>query len=117
MEMKDLDDHDRSCEEVFGLISGAMLYGLHLLSTAAGSSWDLKEPSTMEIVVTRENAAAIYDYCKEIRSGYSIGLNPSGMKKVRKARVEAHQYLFEEANNPNTPIQRKIELVRLTSKG
>lgn len=114
--MKDLDDHGRACEKAFGLISGYMLYALHELSTAAGSEWDTSDPSTMDIVVTRQNAAAIYAHCKEIRSGYSVGLNREGMRKVKAARAQAHQYLFEEANDPATPIERKIELVRLTSK-
>lgn len=114
--MHDLDEKDRFLEGQFGLISGYFLYALHKLSEAAGSSWDYNDPSTMEIVVTRENADAIYANCREIRSGYSVGLNRSGMKKVKKAWAEAHQYLFEEANDPATSIERKIELVRLTSK-
>lgn len=70
----------------------------------------------MDIVVTKGNAESVYAYCKEIRSGYSVGLKRGGMKKIKEARAEAHRYLYEEANDPATPIQRKIELVRLTSK-
>lgn len=114
--MKDLDEDGRLLEKTTGMISGFMLYALHELSTAAGSEWDLSDPSSMEIIVTKQNAAAIYTHCKEIRSGYSVGINPAGMKKIRKARHEAHRFLFEEANDPATPIERKIELVRLTGK-
>ncbi len=114
--MKGLSDHERMCEEVFGLISGGMIYMLHEASTAAGSKWDINDPDTMDIIVTKGNAENIYAICKEIRSGYSVGLNKEGMKKVRAARAEAHKYLFEEANNPDTSIERKIELVKLTSK-
>jgi hypothetical protein len=49
--MKDLDEHGKMCEEAFGLISGQLLFGLHQVSTAAGSNWDFAEPSTMEIIV------------------------------------------------------------------
>ena len=115
--MKDLDEHGIACEKAFGLISGYMLFSLHELSTAAGSKWDMADPATMEIIVNKSNAESIYSHCKEIRSGYSVGLNKSGMAKVKAARLEAHRYLYEEANNPNTLIQRKIELVRLTSRG
>jgi hypothetical protein len=115
--MKDLDDHGRACEEAFGLISGYYIFELHQHSTAAGSNWKYDDPETMEIVVNKNNAAAIYALCKEIRSGYSIGLGKEGMKKIKAARSEAHKYLYEEANDPNTPIERKIELVKLTSKG
>lgn len=114
--MKDLDDHGRMYEESFGLISGYMLYALHELSTAAGSNWDMSDPSTIDIIVTKQNAEGIYAHCKEIRSGYSVGLTRLQMKKVKAARSEAHKYLFEEANDPYTSIDRKIELVRLTSK-
>lgn len=93
-----------------------MLFMLWELSTAAGAQWDLNNPDSMEIVVTKQNAGSIYSVCKEIRSGYSVGLGKSGMDKVKKARKEAHQYLYEEANDPNTSIERKIELVKLTSK-
>jgi hypothetical protein len=115
--MKDLDEHSRMCEEAFGLISGTMIHMLHEHSTAAGSKWDISDPDTTEIIVTANNADSIYAICKEIRSGYSVGITKAQMKKVKAARAEAHRYLFEEANNPNTSIQRKIELVRLTSKG
>ena len=70
----------------------------------------------MEIIVTPENADIIYGLCKEIRSGYSVGLSKSQMKKIKEARAEAHKLLFEEANNPDTPVERKIALVKLTSK-
>lgn len=114
--MKDLDEQSKILEESFGLISGYYIFELHQLSTAAGSKWDYSIPDTMDIVVTKTNAASIYAICKEIRSGYSIGLSSSGMKKIKEARKQAHQFLFEEANNPNTAIERKIELVKLTSK-
>lgn len=114
--MKDLDEFDRNLENAFGLISGYYIFELHQLSTAAGSKWDYSNPDTMDIVVTKGNADSIYAICKEIRSGYSVGLDSSGMKKIKKARSEAHKFLFEEANDPNTPVERKIELVKLTSK-
>jgi rRNA maturation protein Nop10 len=114
--MKDLDEHGRMCEESFGLISGMLLYTLHEYCTAAGSKWDMSDPSTMEIPVTKYNAVDIYSICKEIRSGYSIGLDKAGMNKIKKARSDAHKFLYEEANDPDTPIERKIMLVRLTSK-
>lgn len=114
--MKDLDEHSRACEEACGLISGMFLYQLHELSTVAGSSWDVNDPSTMEIVVNKGNAGAIYANCKEIRNGYSIGLKRGQMAKIKAARAEAHRFLYEEANDRATPIQRKIQLVRLTSK-
>ena len=112
----DLDEHSNMCEDALGLISGYYIYALHELSTAAGSQWDYSDPSTMEIVVTKENAEAIYAYCKEIRSGYSVGLKKSGMAKIKAAMAEAHKYLVDEANDPATSIDRKIQLVRLTSK-
>lgn len=115
--MKDLDHFERSCEEAFGLMSGYYLFELHQVSTAAGSNWEYDKPETMEIIVTKKNADWVYGICKEIRSGYSVGLNPSGMKKIKEARKKAHEFLFEEANNPNTPIERKIYLVKLTGKG
>lgn len=115
--MKDLDEHGRMCEEAFGLISGYMIFSLHELSTAAGSLWDINDPDTMDIVINKSNAESIYATCKEIRSGYSVGLNKEGMAKIKAARLEAHRYLYEEANDPNTSIERKIQLVRLTGKG
>lgn len=114
--MKDLNAKDRMLKQSLGLISGSMIYMLHELSKAAGSRWDIEFPFSMEIIVTKSNAAAIYAICKEIRSGYSVGLNQDGMKKIKSARTQAHQFLVEEANDPNTPIDRKIELVKLTSK-
>lgn len=114
--MKDLDPFDRACERSCGLISGWFVFCLHQLSTAAGSKWDFDDPSTMEIVVTKENADGIYANCKAIGSGYAVGWTRSGMKKVKEAREKAHRYLFEEANDPDTPITRKIELVRLCSR-
>lgn len=114
--MKDLDDHSRMCEDAFGLISGAYLYELHAISTAAGSKWDLSDHDTMEIIVNQKNAEWIYSICKEIRSGYSVGINKSQMAKIKAARTEAHKFLFDEANDPNTSIDRKIQLVKLTGK-
>lgn len=114
--MEDLDEHGRNCEKSFGLISGMLLVGLHEASTAAGSLWDLSDPDSIDITVNKLNAENIYGICKEIRSGYSVGLNKWQMKKIKEARTRAHRFLYEEANDPNTPIERKIELVRLTSK-
>jgi hypothetical protein len=114
--MKDLDEFGQACEEQFGLISGYYIFELHQLSTAAGSGWNYNDPESMEIIVNKSNAESIYAICKEIRSGYSVGLGKSAMKKIKEARSEAHKFLFEEANNPDTPIERKIALVKLTSK-
>lgn len=114
--MKGLDDHGRACESAFGFISGYYLWELHQHATAAGAKWDYNDHSTMEIPVTKENATVIYGLCREIREGYSVGVTKSMMKKVRTARLEAHKFLYEEANDPNTSIDRKIELVKLTSK-
>lgn len=114
--MKELDADERMLEQNFGLISSGMLYGLWEASKNAGSNWDYDKPETMDIIVTKENADEIYSWCRAIRSGYSVGMNKSGMNKVKEARTKAHEFLFEEANDPSTPIQRKIELVRLTSK-
>ena len=115
--MKDLNEHGRACEEAFGLISGYMLFSLHEVSTAAGSLWDINDPDTMDIIVNKSNAQYVYELCKETRSGYSVGLGKSGMAKIKAARLEAHRFLYEEANDPKTSIQRKIELVKLTGKG
>jgi hypothetical protein len=114
--MKDLNKRDQMLEKSLGMISGSMIYLLWELSKAAGSMWDIEYPFSMDIIVTEENAFQIYGCCKEIRSGYSIGLNPDGMKKVKAAREQAHRFLVEIANDPNTPIDRKIEIVKLTSK-
>jgi hypothetical protein len=114
--MKDLDDFGRAMESEFGLISGWCMWDLHRVSVAAGSNWDVDKPETMEIIVTKDNAAYIYGLCKEIRSGYSVGIKRSQMQKVKEARMAAHKFLFEEANDPNTPIERKIYLVKLTGK-
>lgn len=115
--MKDLDEHGKLCEQAFGIISGYMLYELHRISVLAGSEWEADKPETMNIIVNKENAEAIYSYCKEIRSGYDIGLGKAGMKKIKQARLDAHLFLMQEANDPNTSIKRKIELVKLTSTG
>lgn len=114
--MKDLNEHGCECEEAFGLISAGMLWGLHAICEKAGSKWQLDKPETMEIVITKENADSVYGWCRAIREGYNVGLSKDGMKLIKAARSEAHKYLVEEANNPNTPIERKIELVKLTSK-
>lgn len=114
--MKELDEHSRMCEQAFGLISGYYIWDIHRMSVDAGSAWDLDKPETMQIIVTKENADEMYAFCKAIRSGYSVGLGKGGMKLIKAARAEAHKFLFEEANDPNTPIKRKIDLVRLTSK-
>lgn len=114
--MKDLDEHGRMCEEAFGMISGFCIYELHALSTAAGSKWDMSNPTTMEIIVNRSNAEAIYGWCREVHCGYNIGLDRHALKLIKAARKEAHAYLYEEANSPETSIERKIQLVKLTSK-
>lgn len=114
--MKDLDDFGQAMEQRFGLISGFMLFALHEIATAAGSNWNLNDPNSIEIPVNKKNAEHVYGYCKEIRSGYSVGLNKKQMKVIKEARAEAHKYLYEEANDPNTTIERKIHLVKLTSK-
>jgi len=114
--MKDLNEREQILEQSFGLISGAMLFGLHEICKAAGSQWDIEKPETIDIVVTAENADQVYDWCRAIRSGYSVGLKKPGMAKIKAARLEAHGYLVREANNPSTSIQRKIELVKLTAK-
>jgi hypothetical protein len=115
--MKDLDDFGREMESHFGLISSMMVCGLHQLATAAGSQWEMTDDDTIDIPVNKNNAAEIYGWCKEIRSnGYSIGLSKKLMTEVKKARLEAHRFLYEEANSHETSIERKIELVKLTSK-
>jgi hypothetical protein len=114
--MKDLDGRNQLLENAFGLISGYYLWNIHRMSVEAGSVWKLEDPSTIEIIVTKDNAAEMYDYCRAIRSGYSVGLKKAGMKLIKEARAKAHELLFEEANDPNTSIERKIQLVRLTSK-
>lgn len=118
--MDDLTDFEQALEDNFGLIGGGMLWGLHAICERAGSKWILDKPETMEIVVNSENADSIYDWCRGIqagiRAGYKIDLGKNGKKIVKEARRQAHEFLFDEANNPNTPIERKIELVRLTSK-
>lgn len=115
--MEGMDDFEKACEEEFGLISGYFIFELHQHSTAAGSKWEYDNPETMDIIINKHNAQIIYELCKEIRSGYSVGLNKVGMAKIKAARLEAHRYLYEEANDPNTSIERKIQLVRLTGKG
>lgn len=115
--MKDLDDLDREMEGQFGLISQMMVFGLHGIATAAGSEWDLMDENTIDIPVNKYNAYDVYGYCKEIRTnGYSVGVSKKLMQAIKKARMEAHLFLVKEANNPHTPIQRKIELVRLCSR-
>jgi hypothetical protein len=116
MSMKDEMGEYAGLERAFGLVSGYYIYHIHRISVEAGSNWDYDKPETMEIVVTKENAEEIYAFCRAIRSGYDVGLKKGGMAKIKAARAEAHKYLFEEANDPKTSIQRKIELVRLTSK-
>lgn len=111
-----LDQNETILENAVGLISGYFLFVLWEVSTAAGASWKFDDPSTMEIIVTKQNADQVYAMCKEIRSGYSIGLRRTGMKKIKEARSKAHQFLYDEANDPETPIQRKIDLVRLCSR-
>lgn len=115
--MKDLDDFGKEMESHFGLISGMMVFGLHELATAAGSQWNLIDESTIDIPVNAKNADSVFGWCKEIKSnGYSVGLSKKLMRHVKKASADAHAFLVEEANSPDTTIDRKIELVKLTSK-
>lgn len=114
--MKDLDEHGRNCEEEFGLISAGMLWGLHSICERAGSKWILEKPETLSIIITKENAAEVYSWCRAIREGYCIGLSKENMKKIKEARTLAHQFMVEEVNDPKTSVERKIELVKLTSK-
>lgn len=114
--MKDLDDFGQLMEKKFGLMSSFFLKTLHEISVLYGSKWDLKDPTTIDIVVNKENAQIIYEYTKAIRSGYNIGLPKKYMPKIKEARLKAHKYLWDEANDPLTTIERKIELVKLTSK-
>lgn len=116
MGMDDLDDFGKSMEQAFGMISGMMLYGLCEVSKSVGGNWEFDKPETFEIVVTKDNAANIYAWCKEIRSGYNVGLQRGWMKRIKEARSEAHKFLVDEANDPKTSIERKIELVKLTSR-
>ncbi len=117
MAMDEMDDLGKAMEMNFGLISGFYVFALWEYSTAAGSKWDFNDISTIDIVVNKNNAAAIYDYCKAIRSGgYNVGISKKVMSKIKEARLKAHQFLWDEANDPSTPIERKIELVKLTSK-
>lgn len=110
------DNNEFDLEDNFGLLSQGMIWGLHAICVRAGSKWDLDKPETMEIIVTKENADSIYDWCRAIRSGYDVGLDKRGMAKIKEARRIAHEFLYDEANDPSTPIERKIALVRLTSK-
>lgn len=114
--MHDLDDFGKEMESCFGLISGYMVYGLHEEATAAGSQWDINNDDTIDIPVNKNNAYSVYELCKEIRSGYNVNVSKKLMAAVKKARLESHLFLVKEANDPNTSIDRKIELVRLTSK-
>jgi hypothetical protein len=114
--MDGLDDFSKECEQSFGQISKMMLGGLHAIATAHGSNWNISDDSTIDIPVNKKNAAEVYSWCKEIRSGYNVGLSKKVITAVKKARSEAHKFLYEEANDPATPIERKIELVKLTSK-
>ena len=114
--MKDLDDFGKEMESHFGLISGFMIYALHGLAIAEGSKWDIMDDSTIDIPVNERNASHVYGWCKEIRSGYNVGISKKLMAAVKKARLEAHLFLVKEANSPDTDINRKIQLVRLTSK-
>lgn len=115
--MNELNDFERACEQSFGLISGMMLYGLHQIAVASGSKWVIEDERTIDIPVNKDNAAEVYAWCKEIRSGYNVGMSKRVISAVKKARSEAHKFLYEEANDPLTPIERKIELVKLTSRG
>lgn len=93
-----------------------MLSELHQHATAAGAQWDLSNPATMDIPVNSRNADIIYGICRTLRESKSTMIKRPQMKKIKEARTEAHKFLVDEANNPATSIQRKIELVKLTSK-
>ena len=114
--MKDLDNSGRQFERKFGLISGFMKYGIHELATKYGSNWDILDDNTIDIPVNEENACAVYSWCKEIRSGYNVRISKKLNTHIKKARLEAHLFLVAEFNNQNTTQERKIELVKLTSK-
>lgn len=92
------------------------LFQLHEIGTTLGESWDFWASDSFEMTVTKHNAEAIYGCCKEIMLVKDNGLNSNQMKIVRKARLEAHQFLYDEANDPKNSIERKIHLVKLTSK-
>lgn len=89
---------------------------LHQHATAAGSQWDFSDPSTIDIPVNNRNADIIYGICRTLRESKSPTIARVQMKKIKEARAEAHKFLVDEANDPATSIQRKIELVKLTSK-
>lgn len=96
---------------------GWYLYQLHEIGTALGESWDFWANDSFQITVTKQYAEAIYGCCREIMAVPGNGLSTKQMKIIRKARLEAHQFLFDEANDPQTSIERKIELVKLTGTG
>lgn len=92
------------------------LYQLHEIGTTIGEEWDFWVSDSFEITVSKHHAEHIYVCCKGIMSVKENGLNSEQMKIIRKARLDAHQFLYDEANNQETPIKRKIHLVKLTSK-
>jgi hypothetical protein len=69
----------------------------------------------VSIFVTRENADDVYGACRAVL-GYNKSLSGKDRKKISEAKERAHQFLYEEANDPNTSIERKIALVKLTSR-
>lgn len=95
---------------------GWYLYQLHEIGTAMGQNWDFWASESFEITVTSQYAETIYGCCREIMAISDNGLSTKQMRIIRKARLEAHQFLYDEANDPETPIERKIHLVKLTSK-
>ena len=95
---------------------GFFLYELHEIGTAIEEHWDFWASDDFEITVTRNYAERIYACCKEIMLIKHNGLNAKQMRIIRKARLDSHQFLYDEANDPATPIERKIQLVKLTSK-
>lgn len=101
---------------VNGDMVGYHLFLLHELSTARGIDWDFDDPDSMQIAVTKDTAEQVYGNCREIMAVADNGLSAGQMKKIRAARLEAHQFLYDEANDPKTSIERKIALVKLTSK-
>lgn len=96
--------------------SAYLLERLYWHAHAAGSTWKKDNPATISIPVSKKNAETIYCLCRGIRAVPPPGVTKKMMKVIKAARMEAHRFLYEEANDPNTSIDRKIQLVKLTSK-
>src|SRR5579871_2632176 len=78
------------------------LYELHEIGTTFGENWDFWVSDDFEITVTKNYAERIYVICKEIMSIKGNRLNGEQMRIIRKARLDAHQFLYDEANDPST---------------